>query len=28
MSSLLLHPQLSDCRRIFIDDLEVQASIG
>jgi 7,8-dihydroneopterin aldolase/epimerase/oxygenase len=28
MSSLLLHPQLSDCRRIFIEDLEVQASIG
>ncbi|NDF49432.1 MAG: dihydroneopterin aldolase [Betaproteobacteria bacterium] len=28
MSSLLLHPQLSDCRRIFIEDLEFQASIG
>jgi len=28
MTSLLLHPQLSDCRRIFIEDLEVQASIG
>jgi dihydroneopterin aldolase len=28
MSSLLFHPRLSDCRRIFIEDLEVQASIG
>jgi len=28
MNALFLHPQLSDCRRIFIEDLEVQASIG
>jgi len=28
MNALLLHPRLSDCRRIFIEDLEVQASIG
>ena len=28
MSSLLLHPRLADCRRLFLRDYEVQVQIG